>query len=201
MGPALLCFAAYSIGFPAFNFYTVKKYKLLIKEDQLLRAADIGDDPVTNPRAFFVRKRYHKLYYHFKPGKVYWIVYIILRKFGIAGAGLMFRGNPGFQLSVILLVLFISFVLQVQNRPYMSSAEKDVVIHQHKVKAERGDPYHKIMAERMRVGKSYSVKEEWRISMYRTYLSSYLSFSIMLPPPAILTSCSSLQLTCSLAHP
>ena len=123
--PAIISFCVFSVGFPVLIYAIIIKYKPLIKEDQLLRAAGLGDDEVSNPRAFWVRQRFHKLYYHFKPGKIYWIVYIVLRKFMIAFAGLMFRGNPGFQLSIILLVLFVCFVLQVQNRPYMSSAEKD----------------------------------------------------------------------------
>lgn len=61
----------------------------------------------------------------------------------------MFRGNPGFQLSIILLVLFVCFVLQVQNRPYMSSAEKDVVLLEHRVKAEEGHEYHKVIRDRI----------------------------------------------------
>ena len=73
-------------------------------------------------------------YYHFKPGKIYWITYIILRKFAIAFIGLMFRANPGFQLALCLLVLFTCYILQVKNRPYMSNSERDEVVREHEAK-------------------------------------------------------------------
>ena len=76
-------------------------------------------------------------YYHFKPEKCYWIVFIILRKFWIAFAGLIFRGNPTFQLAIVLLVLFWAYMMQVQNRPYMSSAERGNVIRDLAAKARR----------------------------------------------------------------
>ena len=88
-------------------------------------------------------------YYHFKPDKCYWIVYIILRKFCIAFAGLVFRGNPAFQLAIVLLVLFWSYMMQVQNRPYMSTGERDAVIRDLSAKAKKAnsDPAFKIYQE------------------------------------------------------
>jgi len=59
---------------------------------------------------------------------LYWILVVLLRKFGIAFASLMFRGNPTFQLAVILIVLFTNFTLQVRYRPYMSPGEFPVVV-------------------------------------------------------------------------
>ena len=78
-----------------------------------------------------MRVRYHKMYYHFKPGKTYWILYILLRKAGIAFAGLMFRTQPGFQMAVMLLILFVAFVLQVKHQPYMSTAQRELVLAEH----------------------------------------------------------------------
>jgi len=63
---------------------------------------------------------------------------VISRKFLIAFSALMFRGNPTFQLSMILLVLFWAFVMQVQNRPYMSTGERSVVLKELDEKAEKG---------------------------------------------------------------
>jgi hypothetical protein len=152
--PAVLFFFLYCMGFPVFILYTVqlnKKLKYLIKEDQMLRAGDTGDDEATNPNALWVRHRYHKIYYHFKPGKTYWILLIVMRKFMIAFAGLMFRGNPGFQLAVILLVLFTCYVAQVKHRPYMSSSERDQVLEAHAIKAQDGHAWHKKMSHRISV--------------------------------------------------
>jgi hypothetical protein len=150
--PATLCFIIYSVGFPAFVFFTLKKNKLLIKEDQLLRALELGDTIDTSRKdVLFVRVKYHKIYYHFKPGKTYWITYIIFRKFMIAFSGLMFRGNPGFQLAVILLVLFACYILQVKHRPYMSSMERQQVVTKFHEKAEDGQSeWHRVIDERIK---------------------------------------------------
>ena len=86
-----------------------------------------------------IRKKYHKLYYHFKPGKVYWMMNILARKFGIAIFSLFFRANVSFLLSCVLLLLFMCYVLQVKHRPYMSSVEKDVVKESHRLKAHEAE--------------------------------------------------------------
>jgi len=136
---AAIFLVMYSFGFPAIVFYIIKKNKELIKEDQYLRAFEIGDTRETNHRCYDIRKRYHKVYYHFKPGKIYWIVYIIFRKFGIAFSSLMFRGNPSFQLSVVLLLLFWSYMMQVTHRPYMSTGERPWVVRDLKQRAQKAD--------------------------------------------------------------
>merc|ERR1712065_21284 len=87
----------------------------------------IGNTPATNPDCYGLRLKYRK---------VYWILVILARKFFIAMAALMFRDNPSFQLSFILLVLFTSFVLQVKHRPFMSSVEREAEIERHKIKVE-----------------------------------------------------------------
>lgn len=135
---AAIFFCMYSLGYPFAVFTILRLNKDLIKEDQLLRAKGLGDDRLENPNAYEVRKRYHKLYYHFKPGKTYWITYIIARKFGIAVAALLFRDNPSFQLSMVLLVLFASYILQTQHRPYMSTADRDEVLKHHQNKIDDG---------------------------------------------------------------
>merc|ERR1711865_1071946 len=79
---------------------------------------------------YAIRKKYHKLYYHFKPGKVYWMIAILVRKFGIALFSLLFRRNVSFMLSCVLLV---------RHRPYMSSVEKEVVKEAHRLKAHEAE--------------------------------------------------------------
>jgi hypothetical protein len=37
------------------------------QEDQILRCHNLGDTKATNPHALSMRKRFHKLYYHYKP--------------------------------------------------------------------------------------------------------------------------------------
>ena len=136
IAPAVILLVIYGIGFPVFVIVTILRHKGLIKEDQLLRASSLGGEPATNPYAWEIRHKYGKLYYPFKPGKIYWMEYIIGRKVGIAFAGLFFRSNPGFQLSFVLLILFASYVLQVKHRPYMSSSERVLVLEEHMVSLE-----------------------------------------------------------------
>jgi len=148
--PAVLGLVVYTLGFPTFVYFILRSNKKLVKEDQLLRTLDTGDSERTNKNAYHVRRRYHKLYYHFKPGKWYWIVLIIARKAGIVVAGLMFRSNPGFQLSLILLVLFSAYVMQVKHQPYMSTAQRREVILDHQEKAKNGHALHVALAARIR---------------------------------------------------
>ena len=54
-----------------FSFLYCCERKERHKEDQYLRALDIEPNEQTNPVAFYNRLKYHKMYYHFKPGKVY----------------------------------------------------------------------------------------------------------------------------------
>ena len=138
---AIIFIIAYTLGFPAIVAFGLLRpgNAALIKEDQILRAHDVKDTRKTNPKAHDIRKRYHKMYYHFKPSKHYWILVIIFRKFAIAFIGLMFRANPGFQLAMCLLVLFGCYVLQVKHRPYMSNSERQMVIDEHHAKVQQHD--------------------------------------------------------------
>jgi hypothetical protein len=147
--PAVLALLIITLGFPLYVIYVVKKHHTLVKEDQILRAYEIGDTPNENPDAFHIRIQYHKMYYHFKPGKVYWIVIIIFRKTLIAFAALVFRSNPGFQLAFVLLVLFLSYILQVQNQPFMSTVQRNetIRIHKHKTYVEKNQVHISIQAK------------------------------------------------------
>jgi hypothetical protein len=136
--PALICLLIYSVGFPIFVFAAIRNNKDAIMEDQFLRAAGVGNDRETNPRAYELRKKYSGLYMHFKPEHVTWIINVIARKFAVAAASLLFRANTTFQLSVVLIVLFTSFCLQLQYRPYLSTGERPLVLKQLDEKALRG---------------------------------------------------------------
>eukprot|EP01029_Cantina_marsupialis_P010034 TRINITY_DN22_c0_g2_i3.p1 TRINITY_DN22_c0_g2~~TRINITY_DN22_c0_g2_i3.p1 ORF type:complete len:4249 (+),score=1569.44 TRINITY_DN22_c0_g2_i3:541-12747(+) len=124
---AIISFIVYSAGYPLLLAYIIYKKRHEIMEDQLLRAKNLGNSKLTNPRAYVCRNRFHKMYYHFKPQYYYWILLVIARKFMIAFTSLMFRNNPSFQLSVALLVVFASYVIQMRYQPYMSPAEFEKV--------------------------------------------------------------------------
>ena len=148
--PAALGIIFYSLGFPMTVLFLTWYYRIQMKADQLLRAYDLGDDRYAaldgmqfTPRAgrsksrktYDIRKKYHKLYYHFKPGKVYWMLVILTRKFCVALFALLFRRNISFMLACVILVLFAAYVLQVRHRPYMSTVERIAVKEAHKFKA------------------------------------------------------------------
>jgi len=151
---AMLGIFVYSIGFPVMVVLLTWFYRVQMKLDQLLRAHDLGEtrsDAVDaiqlRPRqcrsrtkaTYDIRKKFHKLYYHFKPGKVYWMCNILARKFGIAIFALLFRQNVSFMLSCCLLLLFGCYVAQVRHRPYMSNVEKESVKENHRLKAHEAE--------------------------------------------------------------
>jgi hypothetical protein len=131
---ALITLGVYVVGYPAFVVAMLWRNKHLVKEDQLLRASGLGNDRLTNPRAYAFRKMFGKLYNNFMPGKWYWILVVITRKALLAFTSLMFRRTPSYQLSVSLLVLFASFVLQVRHVPYMGPRRFEEAIQMHNTK-------------------------------------------------------------------
>jgi hypothetical protein len=156
--PAIITILVMTVGFPVGLFLLLRSKKKLIKEDQLLRAAGIGDTEETssNKLVYSTRLSYHKVYYHFLPGKTYWITYIIIRKGAIAAAALAFRANPGFQLATVVLILFIAYVMQVKHRPYMSTSQRKEALAQHALKAEERDEQHVRIRERIRAAREYA---------------------------------------------
>jgi hypothetical protein len=139
LGPALIFFGLYTLSYPCFVASVLLRNRLLAQEDQLLRAQETGKTRSSNPNCYDFRKRYHKLYYQFKPQHYYWILVIIGRKFMIAVAGLMWRKTPAFQLAIMLLVMFVSYALQVRHQPYMSNSEKAAVVLKWQTEAEAQD--------------------------------------------------------------
>jgi len=125
---AVFFFIFYSMGYPALVAFILFNNVEKVKEDQILRARNTGESRSTNPHCYDFRKRYHMIYYQFKPHHFYWILLILLRKFSIASSGLLFRRTPVFLLSFILLVLFICYALQVRHQPYMSLSERAEVV-------------------------------------------------------------------------
>jgi hypothetical protein len=64
---AVIALLVYTIGFPAVLVWILRfgGRKNLIKEDQILRAAGVGDSLSTNSRAYYIRVKYHKMYCKF----------------------------------------------------------------------------------------------------------------------------------------
>jgi len=140
---AIVVLFAFTLGFPLLLALIIFSNKKNIKIDQILRAYDVDinlTESLGNVRT--VRERFHKIYYYFKPGKVYWIIYIVARKGSVAIVALLFRDNPAFQFSLTVLVLFMSFVGAVKHRPYMSTVERQHEVAHHLIKVQNGDKFH-----------------------------------------------------------
>ena len=138
---ASVALVLYVSAFPIFSLVLLKKNKERVKHDQILRAHETGTNRLTNPNYTF-RRRFQRLYHLFKPGKWYWVLLILFRKFMIAFTSLMFRTSPVYQLSMTLLVIFGSYVLQVKHQPYMSGRDFQGVVEEHQKKVREGDKLH-----------------------------------------------------------
>ncbi|GMH57924.1 hypothetical protein TrST_g5907 [Triparma strigata] len=127
---ACVALAIYTVGYPIFvaTILLDRKNAAMAREDQVLRAQDLGHTKATNPNCWEFRTRYYKLYYYYKPSHWYWMLVILGRKFSVALIALLFRSNATFQMCMIVLTIFVSSNIQVRAQPYMSMSERDGVI-------------------------------------------------------------------------
>lgn len=104
----------------------------LIMDDQLLRVQSKGyweeKLPPYLEQLALTRAKLGMLYYRFTPELPYWILIVVLKKCCMAWITLVFRQSASFQLSMLLMVLFSSLVLQVRNMPYLSPARRDEML-------------------------------------------------------------------------
>lgn len=157
---AVLTMVLYTFMYPAFVAYTLYKNRALVEEDQLLRAMDLGDTKLTNPRAWQFRKIYHRMYYLFKPNRVYWLLVILVRKAFVAVSSLMFMSNTTFQLAMVLLGLFVAYVLQVMYSPWMGNSDKPAIVEFYREEIRKahakGYDYHGVSLKDVKVPKKFN---------------------------------------------
>ena len=97
-----------------------------------LRAKGVGNDKLTNPHCYLLRRKYSRSYFAFRPDTApFWVVLIILRKFFIAVTSVVFTMSASFQMAACLLVMFCAYGLQVRVSPYMSPSDYDAVLRHH----------------------------------------------------------------------
>jgi hypothetical protein len=122
---AILFFILYTIGYPCLVSFVLLNPANSQKcmNDQLLRCMGTGSLKETNKAYFNFRSKYATLYFKFKPMYHYWIVIIIFRKLLIVTFTLLFHVNATMQFSMILLVMFLAYTLQVRNNPYLCRAD------------------------------------------------------------------------------
>jgi hypothetical protein len=133
---AIIGLIVYTVGYPAFvSYWVLWRNRELIMEDQLLRAKGVGNDRLTNPHAYDLRRKYSRSYFQFKPDYYFWFGAIIIRKFCIAATSILFNMNASFQMAASLLIMFCAYGLQLACRPYMSPSEYDAVLKDHTEKS------------------------------------------------------------------
>jgi hypothetical protein len=86
LGPAIASIIIYIVGYPLALGWFLRKNRELIIEDQLLRAKGVGNDRLTNPNAYSLRRNFSGVYYLWKPDYYWWTTMILLRKFFIVSA-------------------------------------------------------------------------------------------------------------------
>ena len=122
----------YAVGFPLLSVYLVFKHRVTIAKDQLLRCVNAEVTPsALTEGTYLLRRKYRRLYYLFRPDRYYWIVVIMGRKFLLSFTALMFRGNAAFQLALVVLLMFASFVVQVRNEPFLSLLDRPKELERH----------------------------------------------------------------------
>lgn len=137
---AALAVVIYSAGLPILLASVMWRGRQLIPYAQYLRAKGQELSPLSQSRAKAFYDSYRRLLYMFRPETYWWMLAVIARKFLIAVTSLMFNTQPGFQLSLTLLILFVSYTAQVQTRPYMSPGDrKQVVANWNRREARRAE--------------------------------------------------------------
>eukprot|EP01138_Halocafeteria_seosinensis_P015194 gb/GECG01015507.1/.p1 GENE.gb/GECG01015507.1/~~gb/GECG01015507.1/.p1 ORF type:complete len:3818 (+),score=398.83 gb/GECG01015507.1/:1-11454(+) len=137
----IVALLVYVLSLPIGAIVLLRRNKEGVKQDQILRAHNVGNSRFTNPQYTF-RRRYQRLYHLFRPGKWYWVLAILLRKFMIALTSLMFNASPIYQLSMALLVMFTAFAVHVRHQPYMSKQDFEQIVNEHARKVKEGDKLH-----------------------------------------------------------
>jgi len=80
---AIVAIAVYTVGYPLYVAYILLSPESARKarEDQILRAQDLGYTRKTNPHCYEHRLCYGKLYYYYKPKCWYWTLMVLIKKF------------------------------------------------------------------------------------------------------------------------
>ncbi|KAA0152665.1 hypothetical protein FNF28_07019 [Cafeteria roenbergensis] len=125
---AAMAVVVYSAGLPILLATVMWRGRHLIPYAQYLRAKGQELSPLSQSRAKAFYDSFRRLLYMFRPATYWWMLAVVARKFLIAVTSLMFNTQPGFQLSLTLLILFVSYTAQVQTRPYMSPGDRKLVV-------------------------------------------------------------------------
>jgi hypothetical protein len=129
---AIITFIVYTIGFPAFvGFILYTNRDKAIYAQVMLAAGKANNSDFEKQSITRFRMCYSRLYFQFKPEYFYWIFFILIRKFCLSVAAIIFRENTVFLLALYLLVLFFCYTLNVNYKPYMSTSEYPDIVEKY----------------------------------------------------------------------
>ena len=123
-------------GYPLGVLWWLWTNRMLIMEDQLLRAKGQGGDRISGPNTYVFRKTWSRLYYQFKPELWYWQVVIYFRKFCFLYVMLYgWNKNGGYQMVGAATVVLCFYVLHVRIAPFMGPDTYEDVLRDHQNKS------------------------------------------------------------------
>lgn len=115
--------ALYGVLYPALLAWFFTKYDDLIVEDQLLCAAEVGDDVATNPRAYLLRQYFSPLYVDYRPGYHYASLATHARRALVSICALMLNKSPVLLSAAVAFVMAVSLAVVSTTRPLMSPGQ------------------------------------------------------------------------------
>ena len=123
-------------GYPVAVLWWLWSNRMLVMEDQLLRAKGQGGDRISGPNTYVFRKTWSRLYYQFKPELWYWQVVIYFRKFCFLYVMLYgWNKNGGYQMVGAATVTLCFYVLHVRLAPFMGPDSYEEVLRDHQNKS------------------------------------------------------------------
>jgi len=150
---AIIVLLGYVVAYPVMVGMFIHNNREMVKLDLYLRSVGAnfadGNDGANDGSDSF-RKRYSRLWYMNRPGHELYTCAILLRKLLLACIALMFRGNAAYQMSLALLVMFISYAVQTRVKPYLCAANAPQVIAYHNRQVELGSRLHMVLDVRIR---------------------------------------------------
>lgn len=150
---AIIVLLGYVVAYPVMVGMFIHNNREMVKLDLYLRSVGAnfadGNGGASDGSDSF-RKRYSRLWYMNRPGHELYTCAILLRKLLLACIALMFRGNAAYQMSLALLVMFISYAVQTRVKPYLCAANAPKVIAYHNRQVELGSRLHMVLDVRIR---------------------------------------------------
>jgi hypothetical protein len=139
---ALVALVAYVLVYPIVLVYCLWMRRETIYKDRILTCLGFEYDALEqlDPEVAGLRANFGRMYSYFRPEAWYWIGVLIARKGVLALCVVAMTSTPSFQLAFMLLTFFVSYLLQLRFRPFLTDADKSIVLYRHEVLVRRSGP-------------------------------------------------------------